>query len=72
MNHKVLQSVRAKLNQFQVSNMCPLYREADETMQHFILHCSALESTRASFINLLRKSAVAEGNEVLLGLILDP
>ena len=66
-----LQSVRAKFIQFQVSKMCPLCREADETIQHYILHCSALESTRASFISALCESVVFEDNEELLGLILD-
>ena len=68
----VLQSVRAKFNQFQVSKLCPLCREEDETMQHFILHCSELESTRASFISALCDLVVCEDNEELLGLILDP
>ena len=68
----VLQSVRAKFNQFQVSKLCPLCREEDETMQHFILHCSELESTRASFISALCDLVVFEDNEELLGLILDP
>ena len=52
--------------------MYPLCREADETMQHFILHCSELESTRASFISALCESVIFEDNEELLGLILDP
>ena len=52
--------------------MLSLCREADETMQHFILHCSELESTRASFISALCDSVVFEDNEELLGLILDP
>ena len=68
----VLQSVRAKFNQFQVSKLCPLCREEDETMQHFMLHCSELESTRASFISALCDLVVCEDNEELLGLILDP
>ena len=50
----------------------PLCREEDETMQHFILHCSELESTRASFISALCDLVVCEDNEELLGLILDP
>ena len=41
-------------------------------MQHFILHCSELESTRASFISALCDLVVCEDNEELLGLILDP
>ena len=39
-----------------------LCREADETMQHFILHCRELESTRASFISALCDSVVFEDN----------
>ena len=49
-----------------------LCREEDEIMQHFILHCSELESTRASFISALCDLVVFEDNEELLGLILDP
>ena len=41
-------------------------------MQHFILHCSELESTRASFISALCDLVVFEDNEELLGLILVP
>ena len=62
----VLQSVRAKFNQFQVSKLCPLCREEDETMQHFILH------RRVSFLSALCDLVVCEDNEELLGLILDP
>ena len=64
----ILQSVRARFNQFQVSKLCPLCQEADETLQHFILHCGVLEQTRHSFINELVGSV---NNEKLLGLILD-
>ena len=68
----VLQSVRAQFCQFQASKMCLLCREEDEIMQHFILHCSELESTRASFISALCYCVVFEDNEELLRLILDP
>ena len=50
----ILQSVRARFNQFQVSKLCPLCREADETLQHFIAECVVLEQTRHSFINAIR------------------
>ena len=46
--------------------MCPLCREEDETMQHFILHCSELDSMRASFISELCDLVVFEDNEELL------
>ena len=59
-------------NQFQVFKLCPLCREADETMQHFILHCGLLEQTRHSFINAIRELVGSVNNEKLLGLILDP
>ena len=68
----MLQSVRARFNQFQVSKLCPLCREADETLQHFILHCGVLEQTRHSFINEIRELVGSVNNEKLLGLILDP
>ena len=68
----ILQSVRARFNQFQVSKLCPLCREADETMQHFILHCGVLAQTRYSFINAIRELVGSVNNEKLLGLILDP
>ena len=41
-------------------------------MQHFILHCGALEQTRHSFINEIRELVGSVNNEKLLGLILDP
>ena len=40
-------------------------------MQHFILHCGALEQTRHSFINEVRELVGSLNNEKLLGLILD-
>ena len=63
----ILQSVRARFSQFQVSKLCPLCREADETMQHFILHCGVLEQTRHSFINEIREFVGSVNNEKLLG-----
>ena len=68
----ILQSVRARFNQFQVSKLCPLCREADETMQHFILHCGVMARTRHSFINEIRELVGSVNNEKLLGLILGP
>ena len=59
-------------NQFQVSKLCPLCRETDETMQHFILHCVVREQTRHSFINAIWELVGSVNNEELLGLILDP
>ena len=68
----ILQSIRAKFNQYQVSKLCPLCRESDETLQHFILQCVTLQSTRRSFINALYEIVGSTNDEELLRLILDP
>ena len=70
-NH-ILQSVRARFDQFQVSKLCPLCREEGEIMQHFILHCVVLEQTRHSFINAIRELVGSVNDKELLRLIPDP
>ncbi|MEW8547264.1 MAG: hypothetical protein AB2693_27460, partial [Candidatus Thiodiazotropha sp.] len=42
----VLQSNRASFNQNQVDATCQLCHQADETISHFLLDCSSLETTR--------------------------
>ena len=68
----ILRSIRAKFNQYQVSKLCTLCRELDETLQHFILHCVTLQSIRQSFINALYELVGSTNDEELLRLILDP
>ncbi|MEW8546756.1 MAG: reverse transcriptase domain-containing protein, partial [Candidatus Thiodiazotropha sp.] len=42
----ILQTNRASFNQNQISPTCLLCQRDDETMEHFILHCCALETVR--------------------------
>lgn len=68
----ILQSVKARFNQYQVSRLCPLCQKSDETLQHFILHCGAFQSTRQAFIDALYDVVGFTSDEELLRLILDP
>ena len=65
-------SYTSKFNQYQVSKLCLLCRESDETLQHFILQCVSLQSTRRSVINALYELVGSANDEELLRLILDP
>lgn len=47
----ILQSTRARFNQFQVSMTCPLCSAADESLHHFLLQCEKLEPTRKPFVD---------------------
>ncbi|MEW8546489.1 MAG: reverse transcriptase domain-containing protein, partial [Candidatus Thiodiazotropha sp.] len=68
----ILQSLRAKFNQYQVSMLCPLCKRTDETLQHFILHCDALRPARQSFMDTLHKLVGCTSDEKLFRVILDP
>lgn len=50
----ILQSTRAKFNQYQVSQRCPLCQMEDETLQHFLLECKSLEPVRKPFVDMIR------------------
>ena len=49
----ILQSNRARFNQFTVAKVCPLCQLDDETMGHFLLRCKELQLTREPFIRQL-------------------
>ena len=59
----ILQTNRAKFNSAEVSGICVLYSEEDETLKHFILNCQILDYVRSQIIkdidgiliNLLKK-----------------
>ena len=47
----ILQSNRSAFNQNELSPLCLLCREADETIEHFLLHCPALDYVRRVLLN---------------------
>ena len=49
----ILQSNRARFNQFTVAKVCPLCQLDDETLDHFLPRCRELQLTREPFIRLL-------------------
>ena len=65
----ILQSTRARFNQYQVSRVCPLCRASDETPQHFLLQ---LWMYRQLFIDELKALVGGINKEELQALILDP
>ncbi len=46
----LLQSNRARFNQFQVDPTCPLCGDGSETTQHFLLECVCLDQARAHWV----------------------
>ena len=56
------------------SDLCPLYHNAPEDMEHFLIHCTALEHIRYSFKHLLENLAsnLKLDNKGLVSAILDP
>jgi hypothetical protein len=49
----ILQSNRAAFNQFRVDPTCPLCRQGNENLRHFLLACSALHAARTKRITKL-------------------
>ncbi|KAH3864057.1 hypothetical protein DPMN_027070, partial [Dreissena polymorpha] len=45
----VLQVNRFRFNQYAISAVCPNCKVEDETFEHFLLHCSALEQQPLDF-----------------------
>ena len=56
------------------SDLCPLCHNAPEDMEHFLIHCTALEHIRYSFKHLLENLAsnLKLDNKGLVSAILDP
>ena len=51
----ILQSNKARFNQYDVSPACPLCDGPDEDRYHFLLACSSLSSIRIRFLPILRE-----------------
>ena len=49
-----LQSVRAKFNQHAVKSTCVICNEGDEDIEHFILRCKSLNTTRIVYLKKLQ------------------
>lgn len=76
----ILQSNRARFNQFAVSTRCPLCRDGPEDIRHFLLQCSHLESSRRRFLDELVRvctpifgshSTREQQEEMLVRLVMD-
>ncbi len=52
----ILQSNRATFNQNAVNPECLLCKSADETLQHFLLECTALANTREPILKVIKKN----------------
>ena len=76
----ILQSNKARFNQFQVSKLCPLCDRGTESLEHFLLQCSELQRVRDPFVHqigLLVESSVNTtgrdwAGEDIVQVILDP
>lgn len=49
-----LQANRARFNQFSVSPLCPLCKQAPETREHFIVTCTCLKDIRSPYLTKIR------------------
>ena len=49
----ILQTNRVKFNQNEVKPVCQLYKEDDETLQHFLINCKSLERLDNQFSRTL-------------------
>ena len=73
----ILQVNRASFNQNQISPVCLLCKEDDETTEHFLLQCSSLDSTRQPIIDDILHTCenhdinVSRDSDNLIQLILD-
>ena len=78
----VLQSVRAKFNQYNVDPTCLLCGENPEDHEHFLLRCRSLAESRDSFIETIKsvlsqylgdevQQCICRDSELLVALILD-
>lgn len=51
----ILQTNRASFNQNQIDPVCLLCKKENETLEHFILHCDALEHIKSPIISDIQK-----------------
>ena len=73
----ILQSNRASFNQALVDPTCMLCRQDSETVEHFLMDCSALEHVRHPILEDLKRLGTellpsCQVNDNLVQLILDP
>ena len=52
----ILQTNRAAFNQNQIKSTCLLCNTEDETMEHFLLSCTALHSVRQPILDIIKES----------------
>ena len=52
----ILQTNRAAFNQNQIKSTCLLCNTEDETMEHFLLSCTALHSVRQPIVDIIKES----------------
>ena len=62
----LLQSHKKRLNQFEVSALCPLCQAEDEDNVHFIVRCSSMEHIRARHNARLRDTLMKFNHPQLL------
>ena len=73
----ILQSKRAMFNQNRIDPACLLCKEGDETVEHFLLNCTALSSARQPITDIITDTCVSllsyptNDPDRLLQLILD-
>ncbi|MEW8546332.1 MAG: reverse transcriptase family protein [Candidatus Thiodiazotropha sp.] len=76
----ILQSNRARFNQFAVSKLCPLCLCEEESLEHFLLRCGELQVVREPYVHRIRLllestmdiTARSWSGDDLVRLILDP
>lgn len=70
----ILQTNRASFNQNTVTSQCLMCNDGDETLQHFLLDCTALTSIRTPILNDINNacSGVTNINCSMLQLVVDP
>ena len=50
----MLQSTKARFNQYDVEQICPLYRLATEDLHHMLTRCPALSEVRSPLLSSIR------------------
>ena len=55
----MLQTTKSKFNQYEVEQICPLYRLAEEDLQHMLLRCPALSEVRSPLFSPIRQLLIS-------------